>query len=59
MAFLLRDIPTVWNNTDRITLSLHIHGRHINHTDRSQFDPEAGTEERFVVTVEPRRPLVP
>lgn len=52
MAFLPRDIHTVWNNTGRKTLSLHIYGRHINHTDRSQFDPEAGTEERFVVTVE-------
>jgi predicted metal-dependent enzyme (double-stranded beta helix superfamily) len=51
MTFLPRDIHTVWNNTDRKTLSVHIYGRHVNHTDRSQFDPEAGTEERFTVTV--------
>ena len=52
MAFLPRDIHAVWNDTDRITLSLHVYGRHLNHSDRSQFDPKARREERFVVKVE-------
>jgi len=52
MAFLPGDIHTVWNDTDRITLSLHIYGRHINYTDRARFDPENHRAEPFIVTVE-------
>jgi len=52
MAFLPRDIHTVWNDTDQVTLSLHIYGRHLNHTVRSQFDPENETEDRFLLKVE-------
>ena len=52
MTFLPRDIHAVWNETDGVTLSLHIYGHHVNHTERSQFDPDHDTEERFVFKVE-------
>jgi predicted metal-dependent enzyme (double-stranded beta helix superfamily) len=42
-------IHIVWNETDKITLSLHIYGKHINFTGRSQFDPEKQTETPFVL----------
>lgn len=52
ISFLPRDIHTVRNETDKVTLSLHIYGRHVNHTDRSQFDPENDSEDKFIVTVD-------
>jgi predicted metal-dependent enzyme (double-stranded beta helix superfamily) len=51
-CLLSDDIHTVWNEGADISLSLHVYGKHINYTERSQFDPEAKTEERYVVTVE-------
>ena len=42
-------IHLVWNETDKVTLSLHIYGKHINFTGRSQFDPEKQTETPFVL----------
>ena len=42
-------IHIVWNETDKITLSLHIYGKHINFTGRSQFDQEKQTESPFVL----------
>ena len=42
-------IHIVWNETDKVTLSLHIYGKHINFTGRSQFDPEKQTETPFVL----------
>ncbi len=54
---LPEDIHSVWNETDTVSLSLHTYGKHINRTGRSQFDPEAKTEEIFIVTVdEPPHP---
>jgi predicted metal-dependent enzyme (double-stranded beta helix superfamily) len=44
-------IHQVWNQTDAVTVSLHIYGRHINHTGRSQFDPEKGTAEPYIARV--------
>lgn len=44
-------IHAVWNHSDKVTLSLHTYGRHINHTGRSVFDPDKGTEEPFIVRV--------
>ena len=44
-------IHVVWNETDRVTLSLHIYGKHVNFTGRSQFDLENRTETPFIVTV--------
>lgn len=42
-------IHTVWNETDTVTLSLHIYGKHVNFTGRSQFDLDKQTETPFVV----------
>jgi predicted metal-dependent enzyme (double-stranded beta helix superfamily) len=46
-------IHSVRNDTDRVTLSLHVYGKHVNFTERSQFDPERRTRTPFVVKVEP------
>jgi len=43
-------IHVVWNESDQVSLSLHIYGKHINFTGRSQYDPEKQTETPFVVT---------
>ncbi len=45
-------IHEVTNETDRVTLSVHTYGRHINHTSRSQFDLETGEKKLFMVRVE-------
>jgi predicted metal-dependent enzyme (double-stranded beta helix superfamily) len=42
-------IHLVWNETDKATLSLHIYGKHINFTGRSQFDLESQTETPFIL----------
>jgi predicted metal-dependent enzyme (double-stranded beta helix superfamily) len=46
-------IHSVVNQSSQVTLSLHVYGRHVNFTQRSQFDPERGTEAPFIVAVEP------
>jgi len=45
------EIHSVRNDTDKVTVSLHLYGRHINHTQRSKFDPAADREEPLVVEV--------
>ena len=42
-------IHSVVNETDRITLSFHVYGRHLNHAVRSQYDPSAHDEKPFKV----------
>lgn len=42
-------IHSVTNEGGAVSLSLHIYGRHPNHTGRSQFDPERRTQTAFVV----------
>ena len=49
---LPEDIHQVWNDTDRVSLSLHTYGKHINFTGRSEFDPEKKTEREYLVTVQ-------
>lgn len=49
IVMLSEHIHSVTNESDSVTLSLHVYGMHPNHTGRSQFDPEAGTESLFVV----------
>lgn len=49
VALLPGAIHSVANKTDRVTLSLHVYGKHLNHTGRSQFDPEKKTETPFIV----------
>lgn len=44
-------IHSVRNKTDKVTLSLHIYGKHINFTGRSQFDPKHQTETPFILKV--------
>ena len=45
-------IHSVWNETDVVTISLHIYGKHINHTGRSQFDLGRKSETPFIVKME-------
>jgi predicted metal-dependent enzyme (double-stranded beta helix superfamily) len=45
-------IHSVWNDSDTISVSLHIYGMHFNHTERSQFDLERNTETPFKVRIE-------
>ncbi len=51
-CLLSGDIHTVWNVSDDISLSLHTYGKHVNFTDRAQFDPEAKTATPYIVTVD-------
>lgn len=45
-------IHKVSNETDRLTLSLHTYGRHVNHTNRSQFDLDTNERKEFKLSVE-------
>jgi len=42
-------IHSVHNDSDKVTLSLHTYGTHINYTIRSQFDVDARTAKEFKV----------
>jgi predicted metal-dependent enzyme (double-stranded beta helix superfamily) len=44
-------IHAVRNDSDKVTLSLHTYGTHINHTIRSKYDVEARTAAEFKVDV--------
>lgn len=46
-------IHEVRNETDRVTLSLHTYGMHVNHTDRSQYDLKTGEKKDFKVRMDP------
>jgi predicted metal-dependent enzyme (double-stranded beta helix superfamily) len=48
-------IHSVSNESDRISLSLHVYGKHVNFTQRSQFDPEQRTEKPFIVKLDERQ----
>jgi len=45
-------IHAVRNEGDRVTLSFHAYGRHVNFTNRSQFDLATGAVKPFVVHVQ-------
>lgn len=45
-------LHSVRNESGATTVSLHIYGRHLNHTGRSQFDLERRTETPFTVRIE-------
>jgi len=45
-------IHSVWNDTDRITVSLHIYGKHVNYTGRSHFDPGQRTETTYQLKIQ-------
>jgi predicted metal-dependent enzyme (double-stranded beta helix superfamily) len=44
-------IHAVRNDSDKLSVSLHVYGRNINFTGRSKFDPARNLEEPFVVTI--------
>ena len=52
LTMLPGQIHSVTNDGERTTLSLHVYGTHINHTRRSQFDPQRGLELPFRVKVD-------
>ncbi|MGB5708963.1 MAG: cysteine dioxygenase family protein [Arenicellales bacterium] len=45
-------IHAVVNETDRITLSLHTYGKHVNYTNRSQFNLETNEKKEYIVRIE-------
>ena len=49
-SVLSEDIHRVENRDSQPSISLHTYGMHINFTGRSEFDPDANTESKFVVT---------
>lgn len=49
VSFLPEHIHSVVNETDRVTLSLHVYGKHVNYTERFTFDPERKVAEAFKV----------
>ncbi len=44
-------IHSITNDSDRVTLSLHTYGKHVNYTERSQFDPTTNSAKDFKVTL--------
>jgi len=52
VAMQPRDIHAVWNGSDSVSLSLHVYGKHINHTERQQFDPVSGKADPLIIAVE-------
>jgi predicted metal-dependent enzyme (double-stranded beta helix superfamily) len=51
VTFQPDSILSVVNETERVTVSLHVYGKHVNYTQRAQFDPEEGTEKAFIPAV--------
>ena len=49
VSFLPDAIHSVVNETDRVTVSLHVYGKNLNYTGRSQFDPETNSETPFLL----------
>ena len=49
---LPEDIHSVENNGDKVAVSLHTYGRHLNHTGRSTFNVDAKTETPLILKVE-------
>lgn len=45
-------IHKVTNETDRMTLSLHTYGRHVNYTNRSQFNLDTNERTEFKVRID-------
>ena len=45
-------IHSVLNETAHVTVSLHVYGKHVNYTNRFQFDPERKSARAFIVKVD-------
>lgn len=52
VTFQPHSIHSVVNDTDRVSVSLHVYGRHVNHTHRFRFDPDRKTEAPFILEVD-------
>jgi predicted metal-dependent enzyme (double-stranded beta helix superfamily) len=52
VTFQPESIHSVVNETDRVTISLHVYGKHVNYTIRSQFDPARKIEKPFILKVD-------
>jgi predicted metal-dependent enzyme (double-stranded beta helix superfamily) len=52
MTFQPDSIHSVVNETDRVSVSLHVYGTHINHTHRFQFDPDRNSASAYIVKVD-------
>ena len=54
LAMRTGQIHSIWNESDAVSLSLHIYGKNMNiqNTGRSQFDVEKRTETPFVLKIE-------
>ncbi|MEQ1773585.1 MAG: cysteine dioxygenase family protein [Burkholderiales bacterium] len=52
LAFPAGAIHSVINETTRTSLSFHVYGRHLNHANRSQYDPENKTEKPFILKMQ-------
>ncbi len=46
------DIHQVRKKSDQVTLSLHTYGKHVDHSNRSPFDFQSQTTQRFLLSVE-------
>lgn len=51
VTFMPDSIHSVVNDTERVTVSLHVYGKHVNYTTRSQFDPARRVEQEFKVKI--------
>jgi predicted metal-dependent enzyme (double-stranded beta helix superfamily) len=51
LTFQPDSIHSVSNDTQSVTISLHVYGKHVNHNERSQFDPEQNTKKAFILGV--------
>ena len=52
LAMRVGQIHGIWNDSDSISVSLHIYGKNIQHTGRSRFDLEKHTQTPFVLKVD-------
>lgn len=52
MAMPRGTVHSVVNESAEVSVSLHIYGKHINHTGRHQFDPERKTATQYINKVE-------
>jgi predicted metal-dependent enzyme (double-stranded beta helix superfamily) len=52
LAMRTGQIHSIWNDSETVSVSLHIYGKNIQHTGRSQFDVEKRTETPFVLKLE-------
>ena len=49
LAMRTGQIHSVWNDSDSVSVSLHMYGRNIQHIERSQFDLDKRTQTPFAV----------